>query len=268
MTDAVGARIHLYTVSWNEEAMLEFFFRHYDPLVDRYIVYDDRSTDRTLEMLSQHPRVEIRKFERVAPDSFVKSHAVWQNNIWKESRGSADWIILTAIDEYLYHPDLARYLSGARDAGVTAIPALGYQMVSRDFPAPDENLALTRTRGSPDMTYSKLSLFNPDAILQTNYTLGRHFAVPTGRVKYPERDELLILHYKYLGIEHVAQRNALLLTGFGKADHEGNVGFQYKWSKEKLLETFDFLESKSIDIRDPNAHSPEWHFWPRWWRKT
>ena len=44
--------------------MLPFFFRHYDPIVDRYIVYDDGSTDRTLEMLAAHPRVEVRPFAR------------------------------------------------------------------------------------------------------------------------------------------------------------------------------------------------------------
>ena len=30
---------------------------------------------------------------------------------------------------------------------------------------------------------------------------------------YPSRDELLLLHYKYLGVEYLTQRNALLDTG-------------------------------------------------------
>ena len=29
--------------------MLAFFFRHYDPWVDRYVIYDDGSTDGSLE---------------------------------------------------------------------------------------------------------------------------------------------------------------------------------------------------------------------------
>ncbi|MBI4190914.1 MAG: glycosyltransferase family 2 protein, partial [Betaproteobacteria bacterium] len=47
-------RIHLYTMGWNEERLLPFFFRHYDPWVDRYVIYDDNSTDATLEMLHAH----------------------------------------------------------------------------------------------------------------------------------------------------------------------------------------------------------------------
>lgn len=54
-------RIHLYTQSLNEAAVLGFFFRHYDPWIERYIVFDDGSTDGTLDLLAQHGRVEDRK---------------------------------------------------------------------------------------------------------------------------------------------------------------------------------------------------------------
>ena len=53
-------KVHLYTKVWNEEEMLPFFFRRYDPLIDRYIIYDDGSTDNTLKLLAAHDRVEIR----------------------------------------------------------------------------------------------------------------------------------------------------------------------------------------------------------------
>ena len=29
-------RVHLYSMTWNESAMIGYFFRHYDPIVDRY----------------------------------------------------------------------------------------------------------------------------------------------------------------------------------------------------------------------------------------
>lgn len=50
---------------------------------------------------------------------------------WKESRGIADWVIATDIDEHRYHPDMYRYLAQCRPQGVTIIPALGYQMKNR-----------------------------------------------------------------------------------------------------------------------------------------
>jgi len=41
---AVGS-LWLCIFSRNDEWMLPFFFRHYDPLVDRYFIYNVRSTD-------------------------------------------------------------------------------------------------------------------------------------------------------------------------------------------------------------------------------
>ena len=37
--------VHLYTICWDEADMLGFFFRHYDSWVDRYVIYDDGSTE-------------------------------------------------------------------------------------------------------------------------------------------------------------------------------------------------------------------------------
>ncbi|WP_119302988.1 glycosyltransferase family 2 protein [Dongia deserti] len=57
--------IHLYCLCWNEERMLPFFFRHYDDLVARYFVFDNGSTDRSIGMLKQHPKVTLGEFRAV-----------------------------------------------------------------------------------------------------------------------------------------------------------------------------------------------------------
>jgi hypothetical protein len=45
---------------------------------------------------------------------------------WDESRGIADWVIVTDIDEHLYHLDLYNYLAQCRIRGVVfLVPALG-----------------------------------------------------------------------------------------------------------------------------------------------
>src|SRR6516225_4910569 len=93
---------HLYTVCWDEADMLGFFFRHYDPWVDQYVVYDDGSTDGSREILQAHPKVELRNFTRVKLNSFALSHKAMQDEAWKESRGRADWVVVTAIDEHLH----------------------------------------------------------------------------------------------------------------------------------------------------------------------
>lgn len=256
--------IWLYTMSWNEERMLPFFFRHYDRWIDRYIVYDDASTDHTLAMLAAHPMVEVRRFTRLMPQSFVWSATGLQNTVWKEARNQADWVVITPVDEHLYHRDILAYLADCRRAGVSAIPALGFQMVTDRFPDSMEWLAEERRMGAPFPLMNKLSIFDPNQIEATNFALGRHSAEPTGTVVYPEADELVNLHYKYLGLDYVRSRHSLLLSGLGDVDKAGGLGSEYRLATERLAAELRRLAAQAIDYRDPTVGFTT-HV-QRWWR--
>jgi len=170
--------LHLYTICWNEEDMLPFFFQHYDSFVDRYIVFDDGSTDNSTAILEAHPRVELRKLPRVDEDSYVLAAQQIHETCWKESIGIADWVIYTAIDEFLYMKKVNDYLYKCQQKGITALPALGYQMISEQLPENSKPIYAKITAGAPWNPMSKLSIFNPNAVLETNFTVGRHAANP------------------------------------------------------------------------------------------
>jgi hypothetical protein len=259
--------IHLYTMTWNEASLLDFFFRHYDPWITRYVVHDDGSTDGTLERLAAHPRVEVRRFERIEPESFIKSQQKHQNRIWKESRGQADWVVITAIDEHLHRADLIAWLEAQDALGITAIPALGYQMVDAEFPAKTATLHETHTRGAPYWLMSKLSLFKPDAITHPRFGVGRHRARPEGHVVYPVRDELLLLHYKYIGLEYVQRRQAALAGGLGSGDAERGWSDRYEVGDEAIAAELRGFLAEAVDVADPRRDHHEAHREQRWWRR-
>ncbi len=246
--------------------MLGFFFRHYDDIVERYVVFDDGSTDDSLELLRAHPRVDLRSMPPYAdPDSRVRSGQALQEHCWKESRGAADWVIVTDVDEHLYHPNLASYLAGCLDKGVTAIPSLGYRMLAEEFPQAGVRLSERVVRGQPTTHYSKMNIFSPDAIEATNYGLGRHTAQPLGRVVLPPRDELILLHFRYLGFERTHRRHQEYLTRQRAKDLENGWGIQYSWSREKLREVWDGISGGLIDVVSPDLRPWETHPGPRWW---
>jgi hypothetical protein len=268
MTMAARPVVHLYAICWNDAAMLGFFFRHYDPWVDRYVFFDDGSTDGTLDLLRRHPRAEIARFPRLQADSFVVSASLLQNVVWKASRGQADWVVITAIDEHLYHPDLPAWLAACGLAGVTMLPALGYQMVADTFPPADSLLCRSLTRGAPYGMMSKLSLFRPHALTDTGFSVGRHFARPTGELVLPERDELVLLHYKYLGRDYTRARHAMLAAGLGAFDREQGWGSQYSAGDAAFAAEFDGFAARAVDIAAPHYDAARDHPDPRWWRQS
>ena len=248
--------------------MLGFFFRHYDSWVDRYVVFDDGSTDGSIELLKAHPKVELRRFDRVRADSFVLSHTAMQNEAWKASRGVADWVVITAIDEHLTIPgrSMAKYLKACRTKGVTLIPALGFDMISEDFPERDARLTDAVTEGRPDRNFNKLGIFNPAAIAETNFHNGRHAARPRGDIRLPIHDILMLLHYKRLGFERTVERQAAQARRLGRTDVEAKMGFQYFDSRETQRAEWDKIHAKSIDVAARSFDRARSFERPRWWR--
>jgi hypothetical protein len=189
-----------------------------------------------------------------------------REHCWKESRGIADWVILADIDEHIYHPQLEAYLSQCKKHGITYMPTLGFEMVTDEFPDESEYLARTRTVGSPNHYYNKLRILDPNAIEYINFGTGGHVASPSGHLVLPEKDELLLLHYKHLGADYVAARHAALGQRLRGRDVANGWGYQYLCSLEDQQRAIANLKSNLVDITDKNYLPWRDHHEARWWR--
>lgn len=261
-------KIDLYTPCWNDADKLGFMFRHYDSLVQRYIVYDDGSTDQSLEILHANPKVEVRPAAfNSDPRSRLNSVLPLTETCWKESRTVADWVIICEIDEHLFHPNLETYLRACKNEGITIIPALGYQMISESFPAAGEYLCQSLTMGAPWGQMNKLGFFSPDDVETLNFTPGRHQAQPTGNIVAPDRDELLLLHYKYLDFERTHRRHEQCAPRMRITELTKGWGHRWLWSREQLREDWKKFERDLVDVSRPDLAPWQSHPAPRWWEK-
>jgi hypothetical protein len=238
-------RTELYCLCWNDARMLPFFFRHYDDLVDKYFIYDNGSTDGSLSLLENHGRVEVTHFD-VPGDSFVEEERRLGDTIWRNS--DADWVIITDIDEHIYHPDLTAYLQRSSDEGVTAIQSIGYEMVSDSFPTGTQPLVEQVTLGNRSTGHDRLCIFDPKAITETNFAVGRHEADPTGRVSWPAYPEVLLLHYKQLGVDYPIVRSAELRLGLRERDLAESWGFHYTWNVAEITANWQRLRDEATPV--------------------
>ena len=238
-------RVELYCLCWNDARMLPHFFRCYDGLVDQYFIYDNGSTDGSLEILARHPRVSVFHFE-TAGDSFVSEECRLGDTIWQGSK--ADWVIVTDIDEHIYHPNLLTYLRECTDEGVTAIQSIGYEMVSKTFPRLTKPLAEQVTRGARSIGHDRLCVFNPTAIEKTNFGPGRHTAKPGGRVHWPPYPQVLLLHFKQLGVNYLVARSAELMQGLRPRDIKEGWGAQYTWARKEIIANWKRLAELAVPV--------------------
>jgi len=238
------SKVDLHCLCWNEARIIPFFLRHYLPLVDRVFVFDNGSTDQSLALLSGDERIVVSHFD-VRGDSFVDEERLLSDTMWKASRDTADWVAVVDMDEHIHHPDLPTYLASCRRAGVTAIQAIGYEMVADEFPAPTAVLTETVTHGFRYKdSLDKFCLFDPGAITESRYHAGRHGASPEGRVVWEPDRSVMLLHYKQLGLDYFIKRTAELKTGLRAGDWKNGWGAHYNRGPVRLMQ--DFLRHKSM----------------------
>jgi hypothetical protein len=234
--------IHLYCLCGNDARMLPYFFRHYDDLVDEYFVFDNGSTDESIAMLQNHGRVHLTHFD-ISGDSFVDEERRLGDTMWRGS--NADWVIITDIDEHIYHPALIAYLRRCTEQKFTAIRSIGYEMVSDTFPSAPRPLVELVTNGVRSGGHDRLCIFNPHALTATNFGPGRHKAKPEGNVQWPSYPEVLLLHYKQLGRDYLVARSGELSRGLRARDIQNGWGVHYTWSAAQIARNWRKIKAAS-----------------------
>jgi hypothetical protein len=86
-----------------------------------------------------------------------------------------------------------------------------------------------------------------------------------GNVCLPPHDELLLLHYKYLGFARTLARHRHLRSGLRPKDFANGWGHKYSWSEMQLKDDWHAVAEKAADIRE-HVRFPDMHYpFKGWW---
>lgn len=234
----------VYSVVRDEEALLPYFLRNYG-FARRVVLYDDGSTDRTLEVAASDPRVEVRplRWGCYREDALTEL----RNHAWRES--DADFVVVADADELVWHPDLPGELERYRAAGVTLPDVAGFEMVGERGVPPDDGRQLWEhlPRGVYSPLYSKRAVFCPGAV-DIRYEVGCHACDPRGRVV--RGGHLKLLHYHFLGEAYTLGRWA------GRRPRvdpraEGLGWKTYREPDERVLHWQRDFQARAIDVIRP-----------------
>ncbi len=196
----------------NEEKIIPFYLDYYTNFVkvDKIVLYDDGSTDNTLNIARDYSNVEIIDctIETFDERNLTKT----RNTEWKKYKNDYDWLIVCDIDEILYHPDIRNKLIEYKNNGITIPKVEGFDMISLEFPEFEKRKYLPEiiNRGIKDEKWlNKNIIFNPEKIIDMNYDLGSHRCEPTGEIKYSTNYDFKLLHYKWLSYEYLIENSKM-----------------------------------------------------------
>lgn len=241
----------VHTVCFNEEAMLPHFLNYYAPQARKIRIYDNQSTDRSVEIALSYPNVEVLSFGTDGKLSELSLMHL-RNQGWKDEK--CDYMVVCDVDEFLYPSDLAAFLRQHPDVDV--FQPQGYDMVCDTFPPADGRLLTDLVQwGCPAENYSKMACFRPDKVVAMNYGPGSHLATPQGHADLKIHragagpDELKLLHYKNLGLDYRLRRHQALRARLAGEEFETyRFGFHYAFEAEAQQAEFLALKAKAEKV--------------------
>lgn len=236
--------VHLYTLCWNEATLLPYFLGHYDRFVDRIVIFDNGSTDDSVQLIERHPKVQGFSFD-TAGRFRDDVHLQIKNWAWKTSRGVADFVIVCDMDEFLYHPDITGTLASMCREGYTIARPAGFEMISDSLPRPGRMIHEEIRDGVYSEKYSKCILFDPNAIDEMGYLPGCHDCRPSGSVRLYDSDALKLLHYKRLGLDYVLGRVRMYRERLSDFNRRAGLGYEYDFPDEAHREEFFALKQQA-----------------------
>lgn len=227
-------KIDIYTICWNEEHMLPYYFDHYKKCFPNanFIVYDNMSSDSTKEIIEKNGGkiIPFDTNEKVSDDLLLEI----KNNCWKNSK--ADWVLVSDVDEFIYC-DTAHLQS----TEATFIKPEGYEMVG-DTENPNSIM-----KGVRNYKMDKVVLFKPQKIDEINYSIGAHYCNPKG-VLIKESKRIILQHFKYISADFVINRYAQCANRLSEINIKNDWGVHYKQNAVATRNVHAWLTNISGDI--------------------
>jgi hypothetical protein len=231
-------KIWVYTLTYNESHFVKNFLRAYKD-AEKIIVYDNMSSDDTVSLLREDPRVEVRINDsggQIRDDIYLQI----KNNCWKEARGEADWVIIVDFDEIFTRAiepdtfDLDLMHLGYFANSVDIIKPFGYMIYEVAMPMHKDFNPLQRpVCGVYDVNSEKMCCFRPEAIKEINFAPGCHAAAPVTMDGMPplihHYEEFKLLHFKYVNVATYFQRLAEYKERISVYNITHGFGIHYRW---------------------------------------
>lgn len=240
--------VTIYTIAFNEELMMPYFIKHYRKMFPdcRIVVYDNESTDRTVDIVNSFPNTEVRTYStggKLNDEVYLEI----KNNCWKDAK--TDWVLVCDVDEHLYIS--SSHLQMEEVVGTNIIIGKAFNMVG--FTELESEVVIDEiSYGVRAESYDKAYLFRKKFFKEINYGPGCHTSNPvmnTFCLKVENYTSYILKHYKYIHPDYMVRRHKLFASRLSDVNLKKGFGYHYLYSEQKIREEFKQAREQAYEIK-------------------
>ena len=251
------------TLCKNEMDILPFVRKYWERISADVIVYDNGSTDGSLEYLSSIPYVAIRHFDSDGHNDII--HKQVKERAYLEYKDKYDIIIITDMDEVFFFDDFKAVSEAFIDGGYNILmtPIIS---LCEDFKPPyseDKYLhqlchkfykqRMNHMKGFDD--FSKLSIFNTKVTDKVEMSVGQHYVKTSPDMKIMLSNNGFNLHIdKGFGLDYKYKVRQRMYANLSDTNKRYGMAIEYADSYEKLEREYKNNQENSFDINDNNCN--------------
>jgi glycosyltransferase involved in cell wall biosynthesis len=243
--------VHAYFMCHNEEKILPHLLRYYSTFCEKIHIVDNMSDDRSVEIINSFENTEVIPYNTKGKFREDLLTGI-RNNIWKNSQGVADYVIVGDADEFLYKENMLEFLTESFANGITVFKPVGSHMIGDtelDLKE-DDNIFELIKEGVPVDALNKMMMFDCNKISEMNYSFGCHAARPVGEVKLYQDPSLKMLHYKFIGLDNHLKKNKSRGDRLSDYNKKHRLTVYYLYSDEEATNDYMNYLNKRVKIID------------------
>lgn len=253
-----------YNVYWvvlckNEEDIIPFCIDYWKRIADKVIVYDNGSTDSSIELLSKYDWIEIRHFETEGQNDPYQKQV--KELAYKEFRDQATVIIISDMDEVFYFNDLEKELDKMINGNYDAMLLPLYSLCEDKKPEYEEGKLLHQlchkfykqrmNHMGGLQNYTKVSIFNTNTVLFLSMSVGQHFVNTIPSQNFMIAEDAFGLHIdKGFGLDYFLKKRKRMGDNLSKTNVMCGMAIEYLKSEEDSTKEYKEKQKNCFDINE------------------